>query len=285
MHAGEDLDLSQPDGFATPVVGPWTLEKHQKVAYYSSLFSTGMKGRWNCRVYLELFSGAGKAVVRGTGEIIPGSPLLALGVSHPFDRYVFCEQDADRMSALKERVSRYYPERDVKFVEGDVNSSIDGIAEALPEFSKSYRGLTLCFVDPYKMSELSFRTIDMLAALLYVDFLMLIPTYMDIHRNPAVYTRAQVEALDRYLGTDTWRAKWANPTRHKNDFGLFIANELGLQMAQLGFIYEGIEDLELVRMSADNHLPLYHLAFFSKNKLGLQFWRETRKRTNQPSLF
>jgi hypothetical protein len=47
--------------------------KHEKVEYYSSLFSTSMKKRWQCRIYLELFAGAGKARIRESGEVVLGS--------------------------------------------------------------------------------------------------------------------------------------------------------------------------------------------------------------------
>lgn len=280
-----DQRCSLDDGLVLPVVGEWTLQKHHKMAYYSSLFSTSMKQRWGCRVYLELFSGAGKARVEETGAVIPGSPLLALGLDDPFDQYVFCERDSDNMAALKERVATHFPGRAVQFVEGDANVCVADILAAIPTFTKTNSGLTLCFVDPYKMSEMAFDTVAAIACDLYVDFLMLIPTYMDIHRNPKYYTRTESCAVDRYLGNVDWRSRWSDPTRHKNDFGLFVANELGCRMAQLGFLYEGLQDLELVRMTGRQNLPLYHLAFFSKNALGLWFWRETRRRTNPPSLF
>jgi hypothetical protein len=56
-------------------------------------------------------------------------------------------------------------------------------------------------------------------------------------------------------------------------------------MKSIGFIYEGLQDMELVRMSDDKNQRLYHLAFFSKSDLGLQFWRTTLKNTNEPRLF
>ena len=280
-----DVYLFEDDGLILPEVGAWTREKHQKVAYYSALFSTSMKNVWDCRVYVELFAGAGKSRIREAGEVIPGSPLLALAMVDPFDKYVFCEHNSQNIRDLQARVAHQFPSRDVAYIPGDVNQSIPELLSTLPRFNQRHRGLTLCFVDPYKMSQLSFSTLSQLAASLYVDFLVLIPTYMDIHRNLESYMRPDCPTLDRYLGSNEWRAKWADPARRKSDFGLFVANEFGLQMKRLGFVYEGIKDLELVRMGSDNNIPLYHLAFFSKSKLGLRFWRETRKNTSEPRLF
>lgn len=282
----ETADFCRDDGLLTPKVGPWVRTKHQKVGYYSSLFATSMKRRWQCRVYLDLFAGAGKSRIKGTGEVIPGSPLLALSVADPYDKYVFCEQDPGSVSALQSRVERYFPQRDVAYVPGDANSCVDQVLAALPTFSKTYKGLTLCFVDPFKMSQLEFRTLERIANGLYVDFLVLIPTYMDINRNAHVYSQAGSGTVDRYLGSSDWRNRWTDPCRRPSqDFGLFVADEFGNQMKGIGFRYEGLKDMELVRMSDDKNQRLYHLAFFSKNDLGLRFWRETLKNTNAPRLF
>ena len=38
-------------------------------------------------------------------------------------------------------------------------------------------------------------------------------------------------------------------------------------------------DLKLIR--GENNSPMYHLAFFSKNTKGLEFWRETMAKTEK----
>ncbi len=277
----ENQSFFEDDGLQLPMVGPWTRAKHSKIAYYSSLFSNSMKRKWNCRIYLDLFSGAGKARIRGTNRVIPGSPLLALSVDVPFDKYVFCEQDSGNLDALQRRVNQCFSERDVFYVSGDINISLDKLFTAIPTFSKSYKGITLCFVDPFKMGALDFRTLETISERLFVDFLVLIPSYMDIHRNERVYTRKDNSSLDKYLGSSSWRSRWSDPGRIEKHFGLFIAKEFCQRMKDLGFIYEDPEDMELVRMKEGKNLPLYHLAFFSKSRLGLKFWRDTRKNTTK----
>jgi hypothetical protein len=117
------------------------------------------------------------------------------------------------------------------------------------------------------MGQLHFETLERLASALYIDFLVLIPTYMDIHRNETTYTQAGNRALDLYLGSAKWREHWPDPKRPSLDFGIFVAEEFCLQMQRLGFLFEGLKDLELVKMSDDKNQPLYHLAFFSKSRL------------------
>jgi three-Cys-motif partner protein len=140
-------------------------------------------------------------------------------------------------------------------------------------------------VDPYKAADIRFQTIRKIAGSIYVDFLILIPSYMDINRNRANYLKSSNACLDVYLGTEDWRQKWIQMRPKKTDFGLFITEEFCFQMKNLGYIYESLSDLELIRMETRQNLPLYHLAFFSRNILGLEFWRTTRKRTTDQLSF
>jgi hypothetical protein len=56
-------------------------------------------------------------------------------------------------------------------------------------------------------------------------------------------------------------------------------------MKKLGYIFDTCEDMILVR-SSDKNLPLYHLAFFSKNTRGIDFLRKARKSASaQKDLF
>ncbi len=69
--------------------GPWIETKHKLLTYYADLFATGMKNKWNSRVYLELFSGPGKCIIRDTGKEDLGSPLQV--IEHEFTKFIFTE--------------------------------------------------------------------------------------------------------------------------------------------------------------------------------------------------
>jgi len=282
----QEADLIKDDGFIIPEVGSWAVAKHKRIAYYNSLFATSMKKKWNCRVYIDLFAGAGKVRKEDTKKILPGSPFLALNIDDPFDKYIFCENDKENLQVLERRVQLCFPDQDCTFILGDSNSRIKEILKSIPQYSRNFKVLSLCLIDPYKMADIRFETIKQLADNIFVDFLMLIPTYMDINRNFSHYLRLDNPSLDTYLGTSAWRDKWASERRKDREFGVFIAEEFCLQLKTLGYLYESFEDLELVRMETRNNLPLYHLAFFSRNKLGLKFWRTTRKgSTDQRTLW
>jgi three-Cys-motif partner protein len=88
------------DGLITPEVGSWAENKYRQITLYDELFSKGMKNKWHQRVYIDLYAGAGYSRIKGAQAPVKGSPLIALSVSTPFDRYIFCEEDKGKLQAL-----------------------------------------------------------------------------------------------------------------------------------------------------------------------------------------
>src|SRR2546423_14708046 len=107
-----------------------------------------MKGKFERRVCLDLFAGGGRVSIRDSGRILPASPLLLLGIQDPFDRYIFCDIDEARLTALKNRVARDHADRDVQYVLGDSNANVARILGLIPQHSPELRVLTFCFADP-----------------------------------------------------------------------------------------------------------------------------------------
>lgn len=270
--------LREDDGYYLPEAGDWSERKHEKFKYYTAMFSGSMKKKWDCRVYIDLFAGPGKWRIKGTDKIEPGSPLVAMSVDPPFDRYIFCEADNQSLEALKGRAAKHFPELDCRFINGDANKATSEILQAVPKYSREHKVLSLIVVDPFKTRELKFETVKKLTSI-YADFLFLIPGAMDIRRNPHNYTREDNHTVDEFLGTDEWRDEWENRVIRNMDFGMFVADRFGRSMAQLGFIYRGTDSMEIIKKDGDSGISLYYLAFFSKNKLGAKFWEETRKNT------
>jgi len=286
MLTQDDNFQGADDGLIYPIVGEWALEKHKKIGYYASIFSDSMRNKWNCRLYIDLFAGAGAAKIKGTEKRIDGSPLMVLGLDVPFDKYVFCEEDPELYAALKQRILKRYPDVNASVLNIDCNTHTDTILKALPVFNRTYKGLAFCFVDPFKTKNLSFNTLRKLSNAIYVDFVVLLPSHMDIHRNEMHYVRDDCQILDDLLGEKNWRQDWASGKSRIKEFGLFIADRFGQQMKSIGYLYDGTQDFATIRMNGeDAGLYLYHLCFFSKHQLGQQFWRNTLKgTTNQMTL-
>src|SRR5438105_2170269 len=55
------LPRLKDDGLHAPEVGRWAEQKYRLVATYAGMFATGMKKKWEKRIYIDLFAGAGRS--------------------------------------------------------------------------------------------------------------------------------------------------------------------------------------------------------------------------------
>jgi three-Cys-motif partner protein len=287
MKPTSAMHVPEPDGLIYEAVGGWAEDKYWLISSYDSLFSTGMKDKWDMRVYIDLYAGSGVSQVRGTDRLLAGSPLLALTVSYPFDRYIFCEADEDKIAALRQRAERLKPDADVRYIPGDCNKNVDDILNALPP--SNVNALSLCFVDPYDIG-LYFSTLKLIAKQRPTDFLVLLAMHMDANRAKEIYTTKNPEKVNNLLGSTTWLQDWqASRTKvtqgePKIDFPHFLADQFSMRMHSIGYLRTPVHEMKLVK--SDDNVPLYYLAFFSKHHRGHDFWNKARKSsTHQRDLF
>jgi three-Cys-motif partner protein len=233
-----------------------------------------MKYKWGRRVYIDLYAGAGYNRVRGTDRILIGSPLLALTVADPFNKYIFCEREGDLLAALRVRAKRHAPEADVAYIPGDCNDEVNRILGEIPTGSKENTVLGLCFVDPFDLG-IKFETLQKMSTR-FVDFLCLLALYMDANRNYTRYSSEDSHKVDEFLGTNAWRNDWGEAQKARIPFPTFLAREFTARMGTLGYIPPPIHKMKEVR-SDDNNLPLYHLVLFSRNERAYDFWDEVLK--------
>lgn len=274
-------DYVDDDGLVSPDVGRWAETKYRLVSLYDELFSTGMKNKWDQRVYIDLYAGAGYSRIRGTSRILKGSPTLALSVSHPFDKYIFCEEDVEQLEALKSRTERIAPTADVSYVSGSCDSQIEAICACIPKHSQNHTVLCLCLVDPFDFG-IKFDTLRKLSGS-FVDFLVLLAIGMDASRNYRHYVDGNSRKIDEALGNTEWRERWKNLEARRKGFRPFLASEFSKSMESLHYLRQDLHQMKLVR-SDDKNLPLYYLALFSRSKTASKFWNEVLKySTNQSS--
>jgi len=270
------------DGLFIPEVGSWAEIKYKIVSLYETMFSSGMKTKWGKRVYVDLYSGAGYCRIRDSNRLLAGSPILALTVPTPFDKYIFCEEDPVCLSALKQRVKTIAPEADVTYISGDCNERIDDICSEIPQHSPGNTVLSFCFVDPFDIG-IRFTTIQRLAER-YIDFLILLAVQMDAGRNYAHYIEEGSPKVDNFLGNRDWRAGWAR-TFPRPGFPEFLATEYARQMESLDYKATPLYLMKRVR-SDEKNLPLYYLSLFSRHELAYKFWDDVLKyETEQQRLF
>jgi len=249
-------------------VGAWAESKYLLLALYDTVFSTGMKNKWDQRVYVDLYAGAGYSRIHGTKTVLMGSPVIALTVPDPFDKYILCEESPELMSALKARVKRIAPAASVTFVPGNCDSEIDAICAAIPRGSSREKTLSLCLVDPFDFG-IKFETLRRLSAF-FIDFVVLLAVGMDANRNYDHYVDGHSTKIDEALGNTEWRKRWKAAGIRRSEFRPFLASEFSMSMASLGYLRKPLDRMKLVR-SVDKNLPLYYLALFSRHETAFQF--------------
>ncbi len=258
------------DGLPIRDSGPWIETKHRLLTYYSEMFATGMKFKWKSRVYLELFSGAGKCLIRDTGREEFGSPLKV--INHEFTKFIFTEMSLPAAEALASRLEPFSNGNLAEIWCGDC-------ADAIHEIKIPANSLTFAFIDPTGIGHAPFSLIETLHKKTRCDLLINIQHGMGIKMNIHQYNPDVDEqsALTRFLGNDLWKAL---PRHNAHDFFRGVLDIYKQQLDKLGFRFTGRE----VLISNRQGTGLYLLLYASKHPLGEKFWEEARKGVLHPEL-
>lgn len=255
--------VSKIDGLPIRDSGAWIETKHKLLTYYSHLFATGMKNSWKSRVYLELFSGPGRCLIRKTGKEDLGSPLKV--IEKEFTNFIFTEMSVPAAEALAQRLEPFDNAARAEIWCGDC-------ADAIKRMKIPAGSLTLAFIDPTGIGHAPFSLVETLHRKTRCDLLLNIQHGMGIKMNIHQYTPDANEqsALTKFLGNDSWKQLSRHNPRE------FFRNVLELykkQLDKLGFSFVGRE----VRIKNDNNTPLYLLLYASKHPKGKEFWDKAMK--------
>lgn len=256
------------DGYLIPECNKWAREKLDYLSRYLEAFSTALKSRFSHRCYVDVFAGAGKNKIKGTEDIVLGSPLIALNVKNPFTDCFLIEKDREKYAALKYRISKY--NSNVKTFNEKDDLAIDKVTNII---SKINNQVSVAFLDPYGFVKWS--TIEKLASLDKMDLLIHF-SQMGIRRNVEnQYRNPSTNSMDLFFGDDRWRDLY-----RKNRNGNYLTELINLYMqnlCSLGYVYLGDRPTSPLIFSNKN-APLYRLIFASKNELGYKIWKSIAKR-------
>jgi len=256
-------------------VGFWAKEKLYYLGRYMAVFNASMKDKWPKRAYIELFAGPGLGIIRNSGQITKGSPLLAIEQAVPFGRSVFVDINTEALSALEKRAMQLRPGAAIRFIPRDCNSAIDEIRTGI---DSTY--LVLTFIDPTSM-QAKFSTIKNLTQGLRMDLIINFPLQA-INRSYTYALQGYEQKYDDFFGTNEWKLI----LKGYSDFRSVGARLLDLYKNQLRSIgYGQISDLT-DRQSSESgeilvrgpkNIPLYYLIFAGKHKIAYKFWDEIQK--------
>jgi three-Cys-motif partner protein len=281
--------LPEDDGLPARESGGWVKEKLFYVKRYIDVFEVAMRDKdWRKRIFIDLFSGPGKCIVRDTNEYLLGSPLLALQTQYPFTDYYFVDMDAQNMAHLKVRSkASKVPEDHLNFLIGDANQQVIAITSEIARIDKTFiQGLLPClnlaFLDPEGL-ELEWKTVETLAGMKRMD-LIIHYSQNGLTRNlDRCFASQDDTVIDRFFGDRNWRDVYKRASEKREVIGIHRAliDYYKSKLRNLGYVVindsEEISREPLIRNTKRN-APLYRLIFASKHPLGNKIWNEVTKK-------
>lgn len=273
------------DGLYLSTIKRHSLEKIRAHNHNVQMFATATKSRWPQRAYLGLYSGSGRARLEGAGEIVETTATSVFRLPDPFTHYVFVDRDPQCTSALESRVRKLSPEANVTILTGDVNELVPQIRDTLPSYSRGNGLLSYCFVDPFDAS-LKFSTIRTLGAL-RMDFLILLMLGYDARVNFKRYLEDEANPrIGDLVDAPNWREEWRRLSAvGRQSVIRFLMTKFDQAMVRIGYRPAPAELAFPVKVHGKNVL-IYQLVFYSKHRLGQEFWQKTHKGVaRHPDLF
>ena len=246
-----------PDGYPARVVGPWVDRKTHYVDNLASIFATGMKNKWPRRAYVELFAGPGLSWDRKNRRFVEGSALRAL--RREFTDFAFVDVDAAAVDALEHRIAALNVERQPRVLPPmDCSDAVPQLRAAIPA-----RALTLAFIDPTTW-QVRLDTIGALSDGRSMD--LLVTFHIGAMKRVA---HLHPRTLNEFFGTAGWREILRGPQWQRRGG---LAELYNRQLEQFGYVSGS--HAHRVPVSNTRGALMYELIAFSKNPVGIDFWRK-----------
>ncbi|MBI5572874.1 MAG: three-Cys-motif partner protein TcmP [Desulfomonile tiedjei] len=250
-------------------IGYWSEIKLDILRKYASAYSKIMQKNSLHHVYVDAFAGGGRHFSLTSGELVPGSPQIALGIDPPFKEYHFIDLKETKIKSLREIAQ---DRADVHLYQGDCNSILLESIFPRIRYDQFKRGLML--LDPYGL-HLNWEVIAMSAGMKSIEIFLNFPV-ADMNRNvlwtnPDRVDPRQRERLNAFWGDESWRG-----VAYTSQPGLFgeIAEKTTNQEVVEGFRQRLLNvagfafvPQPLAMLNSQNAV-VYYLFFASHNQTG-----------------
>lgn len=268
----------QDDGLPVDEVGEWALEKHERLRKYISA-SRGARRKFlppsgtGGASFIDLYCGSGRAIIRETGQVIDGSPLVAFKGARAggvrFSEIHLGDSDPAKLQAAATRIKN----------EGGVANQHSGAAHDAAKMVAKFinpSGLHFAFLDPFNLQDLPFSVIETLGQFDRMDMLIHVSA-QDLQRNLDRYTADGDQRLEIFA--PNWRKhvdlrqSQATIRARLLEYWLGSTRRLGLSPAG---------GIELV--SGTKNQRLYWLVFVSRSDFAKSLWDDIRDPSGQKGL-
>jgi three-Cys-motif partner protein len=266
------------DGLIVGEVGQWAKEKHDRLRRYIDA-SRGARAKFlppkgtAGASYIELYSGAGRSVIKDTNQFIEGSAVVAFNAGRAsgssFSEMHLSDLEAQNSAALVQRI-KALGGAPTSYV-GAANVVVDQVMSAINPY-----GLHLAFLDPFNLAQLPFSIIEKMLRVKRMDMIIHV-SVQDLQRNFDTHSRVG-QSLDIFApgwrdavnvnqATAALRAAFV-------EYWLEMIRALGTRPATGKPLIVG-----------EKNQRLYWLVFLSSNPLGHELWNDVQNLTGQGSLF
>lgn len=280
-------------------VGPWAPEKLEILRKYLEAYTTILKeqSKW-CKgyYYIDALAGGGRAPLRSAQgknlsaenpqlellgytassqdeqQFVEGSPRVALGISNPFTRYLFIDNQENRVRQLEELKKDYADTRRISVLTGDANEIL---AASVVHNSKIDWKIAraVVFLDPFGL-QVPWHTLELLASTGAIEVIVNFPVGMALQRllqRDGKISPERQDLLDEYLGSPEWRSVIYEPQPTLFGMETHKADDSGEKLAQwyadrMKSLFGFGSSPRLIRNAHGGHL--YYLIFAGPNKTG-----------------
>lgn len=255
---------------------------------YISRFTTSMRNKkWGALGYIDLLAGPGKNRFQPSGDILLGSPLIALTAKYPFTYYCFVEMGNQEHNALDRRIASCEHVERAKLTHGDCNVVVNTMVADIEARDKRFltehkwSSLNLAFLDPEGL-ELEWATVEKLGRIRKMDIILNFST-SGFTRNAAQMLESENTArLDRFFGTTGWKMVYQEVAEKDNSYvRRAMLDFYKSRLATLGYKIHPDERV----FKTSKGVQVYTLMFASKHDLGNKFWSDAIQEVSQPKLF
>lgn len=190
-------------------IGVWSEVKLAIIREYASAYGRIMEATRRDRVpslrwiYIDAYAGPGYHLSETNGELVQGSPLIALNTEPAFHEYHFIDSEKSRSEQLQKLVG---PRADVFIYGEDCNKVLLGNVFPRAQYGKYRRAL--CLLDPYNI-DLTWEVIEAAGKSNSIEIFMNF-MIMDINRNalrkdPDKSIPSKVAQMTRLWGDESWK--------------------------------------------------------------------------------
>jgi len=205
-------------------IGIWSEVKLAIIKKYASAYTTIMDAKRRGRIrglhwiYIDAYAGPGYHLSRTSGEVVEGSPLIALNTDPPFHEYHFIDSEPRRAEQLRDLAG---DRADVFIYSEDCNKVL--LREVFPRAKYGDYRRALCLLDPYNIN-LSWEVIEAAGKARSIEIFMNL-MIMDINRNamrrnPDRSIQSKMDQLTRLWGDESWREAGYDQRRTLFDYSV-----------------------------------------------------------------